>query len=90
MKRDRCTILHLVALGRINAAEAERLLIACDEGRAVVWAIVAGAAAFILSQAHLQELLPGIERAVHALPAAAPKFLHHALALVTDLLGGVL
>jgi len=45
MQTDRRSILHLVALGRITPAEAERLLIAWNEGREVVWGLIACIAA---------------------------------------------
>jgi hypothetical protein len=90
MITDRRLLLHLVALGRITPAEAERLLIAWNEGCEVIWAITAGLAAVLLTQLHLYELLPGLEHAVHAIPASGPKFSHHALALITHWFGGAL
>ncbi|HVC48427.1 MAG TPA: hypothetical protein VND90_14390 [Terracidiphilus sp.] len=41
MKGDRGAIWLLLAMGRITATEAERLLAACREGRETAW-IVAG------------------------------------------------
>ncbi|HKO10401.1 MAG TPA: hypothetical protein VJV22_00425 [Acidobacteriaceae bacterium] len=47
MSRDRRTILQLVALGRLSAGEAERLLLAWNEGRETAW-VIAGCVALAL------------------------------------------
>lgn len=90
MKSDRRFLLHLVALGSITPAEAERLLIACNEEREVLWACAAGIAAMILTHVHLPGVLWGIERARPALAVVDLNFTRHALALATYLFGGVL
>jgi len=90
MQTDRRSILHLVALGRITPAEAERLLIAWNEGLEVVWGLIACIAASTLTQVHLHELVVGLARAAHTFLGAALQSSHHALALVTHYFGGVL
>lgn len=51
MRKDRQAILSLVAMGRITACEAERLLIASNDGREWFWlAAIVGLAYF--AQAH--------------------------------------
>jgi hypothetical protein len=90
MRNDRRVILHLVAMGRITPAEAERLLIVWNEGREVLWVAVLCVAALILSQLPMWELLPGLARAAHGLLGSASHLSHHALALIIYLLGGVL
>jgi len=88
MHKDRRAILSLVALGRITPAEAERLLIAWNEGRDGVWVFTACIFLALLAQLNPRQLLPGLAHAAHALlPGLTP---HHALAVVTHLLGGVL
>jgi len=90
MRNDRRVILHLVAMGRITPAEAERLLIVWNEGREVLWVAVLCVAALILSQLPMWELRPDLARAAHGLLGSALHLSHHALALVIYLLGGVL
>lgn len=89
MKTDRSAILQLVALGRITPAEAERLLLAWNEGREALWALAACMIAFILAQVHLDKLLPGLAHVARLLFGPGSHLTHHALAVVTQLLGGV-
>lgn len=79
METDRRAILHLVALGRISSAEAERLLIAWNEGRDTGWILAGCFAMAILTQLRLNTLLPG-----------SALSLWHGLKLVAHLLGGIL
>jgi hypothetical protein len=90
MQTDRSTILHLVALGRITPAEAERLLLAWNEGREELWVLAAGVALAGLAQLRLHELLPVLARLVHALSPQILTALHQPFSLFADLLGGIL
>jgi hypothetical protein len=90
MPADRRAILHLVALGRITPAEAERLLAAWNEGRESLLALTGCILIACLAQLHLHELLPGAAHAFHSLGAGNLLSLHTAQSLVTHLLRGVL
>jgi hypothetical protein len=76
MSRDRRTILQLVALGRLSPGEAERLLLAWNEGRETAW-MIAGCVALAL---------------IAALEAHASVVgqIGQALSLVSQIAGGVL
>lgn len=76
MSRDRRTILQLVALGRLSPGEAERLLLAWNEGRETAW-LIAGCVALAL---------------IAALEAHASVVgqIGQALSLVSQIVGGVL
>jgi hypothetical protein len=76
MSRDRRTILQLVALGRLSPGEAERLLLAWNEGRETAW-MIAGCVALAL---------------IAALEAHASVVgqIGQALSLVSQIVGGVL
>ena len=76
MSRDRRTILQLVALGRLSAGEAERLLLAWNEGRETAW-VIAGCVALALIAA-----LEG-----HGSVVAQ---IGQVLSLVSQIVGGVL
>jgi len=79
MQTDRRAILHMVALGRISPTEAERLLIAWNEGRESLWALTACVVISLVAQLKPHEWLPAIWANLH--PAAS---------LVNHLLGGIL
>jgi hypothetical protein len=81
MKKDRRTILSLVALGRITPAEAERLLIVWNAAREGAW-IFAVVAFALLTQADLGQVFPGLTHIAHALFTGAP--LHRTLALASN------
>jgi len=76
MSRDRRTILQLVALGRLSPGEAERLLLAWNEGRETAW-MIAGCVALAL---------------IAALEAHASVVgqIGQALSLMSQIVGGVL
>jgi hypothetical protein len=79
MQTDRRAILHLVAVGRISPSEAERLLIAWNEGREAQWALAACVVIALVAQLKPQEWLPGVWAS-----------LHPAILLVNHLIGGIL
>ena len=74
MNRDRQTILALVAAGRINAAEAERLIAASSDARDVFW-IAALCALAVIAPPHwtASGIAPIAQNAIHA----AAHTLHH-------------
>jgi len=79
MHRERQAILSLIALGRITPREAERLLAAWNAGREELWII--GACAGL----DLAQWLPSLARLVQTLLP-----IHHAVAVITYRMGGVL
>jgi len=90
MNRDRRTILSLVAMGRITAAEAERLLAAWNDGRETAWIFGLCLALAVLAQLHLRELLPILMHFVSARTPAMASAVHQALSPIKDLWGGLL
>jgi hypothetical protein len=80
MKSDRSAVFQLLAEGRIDGAEAERLLAALSADREAAWALAACLA--IAGFAGLQVLAPGLAQAAKALLAGGMPFLHRALMLV--------
>jgi hypothetical protein len=90
MNRDRQTILSLVAMGRITAAEAERLLAAWSESRDTAWIVALCLAFACLAQIHLREILPMLMHLCSASIPAMFEGVHHALAPITGLWGGSL
>jgi hypothetical protein len=87
MERHRATILQLLALGRIDAAQAERLIAAASAERETAWAM-AGCAA-IVGLAQLRWLAPEFAHVFRAMLAGAVPVLHHALNTFAMLFGGL-
>jgi len=88
MPSDRRAILQLLAAGRIDSAQAERLLILVSEERETVWALAGCAAVAAVTQLHgfVPELLDLFRAALAgSLPA-----LQHALTSIALLPGGKL
>jgi hypothetical protein len=89
MSSDRCVILHLLAQGRITPAEAERLFIAGNEGRELLWILAVCLSVTVLVQVHLRELLPGLLDLAHGLLPVASLTLQHTLSVFNQVLGGI-
>jgi hypothetical protein len=87
MQTDRRAILSLLALGRINAAEAERLLIVWNEQREGVLVFIGCIVLVLLAQFKVQPGLSSLLHFAHALLAG--DWLHHALTLLTRFTGGL-
>lgn len=85
MNRNRHDILSLVALGRITPCQAERLLIACNEGREGLW-ISACLALALLAFANSHHALPAFLHVARAWFEAGA--LHRSLALFAKFIGG--
>ncbi|MGD0890647.1 MAG: hypothetical protein ABR923_03860 [Terracidiphilus sp.] len=97
MQSDRRAILTLVAVGRITPAEAERLLLACNEsawssGREPLWILAVCITAVCLTQLDPNAWLLAVTEVIHSLllvvihqvlPAIAHFFAIH-------LIGGIL
>jgi hypothetical protein len=86
MRNHRRAILSLVALGRVTPAEAERLIVACNEGREVRWIFAACIAVALAAQLNLQPGLAALAHLAHSLLAGGT--LHRALALLANITGG--
>lgn len=83
MNRDRQTILALVAAGRINAAEAERLLAAAGDAREMFW-IAAVCALAAIAPLHWSGLAHVAQSAI----SAAAHTLHNIVTLAAQHFGG--
>jgi|HubBroStandDraft_1064217.scaffolds.fasta_scaffold2092886_2 hypothetical protein len=90
MNTDRRAILSLVAMGRITAAEAERLLAAWNESRETAWIVGLCLAFACLAQFNLRELLPILMHFCSAQIPALAGAVHHALWPITGPIGGQL
>ncbi len=90
MHTDRRAILQLVAMGRITSAEAERLLIACNDERETLSVLAVCVAVACLAQLHLGRLVTDLLHAAHSFIPGSLLSLHHALSLVARLFGGML
>ncbi|MGA2849200.1 MAG: hypothetical protein ABSE46_09400 [Terracidiphilus sp.] len=94
MSNGRRTILSLVALGRISPADAERLLIAWNQGREGFWVFAACVAAGMLAlpdpQLAMQGALHGLVHFAESLFSGKVISVHPALAMVSRFLGGTI
>jgi hypothetical protein len=94
MPNGRRTILSLVALGRISPAEAERLLIAWNQGREGFWVFAACVAAVMLalpdSYLALQGALHGLVHFAESLFSGKVIPVHPTLAMVSRWFGGTI
>jgi hypothetical protein len=96
MRSDRRAILTLVALGRITPAEAERLLLACNEsawnsGREPLWILAFCITAVCVAQLDPNAWLLAVTEVIHSLLAV----IHQVLPAITHffaihLIGGIL
>jgi hypothetical protein len=86
MQNHRRTILHLVAIGRITPAQAERLLIAWNDGRESIWALSACIAIVLLVQLNPRQWIPSLVHSAHWLLPGIQASLHP---LVNHLFGGI-
>ena len=91
MNANRRIILQLLAMGRVTAAEAERLLAACDDGLTVLGAVVAcGAVLAGLVPSHAADLASKLMHLARAFAPGSFSVLHRLLSLLTHLPGGML
>ena len=75
MNQDRRAIYQLLAQGRIDAAQAERLLAADGAEREAAWAIVGCAAIVLFAQLHA--IAPAALHIVRGLVAGRLPMWHH-------------
>jgi len=83
MKDGRRGILAMVAAGRITAGEAERLIVAWNEGREGGWIALA-----VVAACAIQANWPWAVHLLHSLVGAWPRALHEAVWMVTKGMGG--
>ncbi|HUH64024.1 MAG TPA: hypothetical protein VLZ50_13550 [Terracidiphilus sp.] len=86
MPSDRRAILQLLANGRIDPAQAERLMILVSQERETVWALAGCVGIAAVMQIH--GLLPGLLSLCQAALAGALPGLQHVLTSIAFLLGG--
>jgi hypothetical protein len=90
MQTDRRILLHLVALGRITPAEAERLITVWNQGRENLGALSGAVLIACLALLRLPALLPGAAHVEHWLWRETFLALRQPLSLLIHLLGGLL
>ncbi len=90
MQADRCTILYLIAAGRITSAQAERLLVLSNERTETIWTLAACFAAALLMQSQSHPLWPDVLHTFKALLAEFPAAIHQIQLVVTQGMGGAL
>ena len=88
MESDRRAILSLVALGRITPAEAERLLIAWNEGREGLWIFTVCIALALLNPFSPHPGLAALMQNTHALLLNGS--LHRVITELMYSIGGIL
>lgn len=89
METERRYLLHLVGLGRLTPAEAERLLIVGNEGRETRWILTACMVLALLGEIHAGQWLPGLLQHMRLLFGAWIA-LRHAVSLGHQVWGGML
>jgi hypothetical protein len=90
MQTERLAILRLLALGRITPAQAERLLIAWNEGRDSRWLLVACILTAWMASIDPRYRLADLLHTASSLLPGSFAFLRHTLSLVSRLFGGTL
>ena len=83
MNTDRRAILSLVAMGRITAAEAERLLAAWNDSRETAWILGLSLAFACVAQLHLREVFPILMHFFNVQTPALAEALHQVLSPIT-------
>jgi hypothetical protein len=86
MPSDRRAILQLLANGRIDSGQAERLLVIASEERETVWALAGCVAIAAVTQLH--GLVPELVSLCRAALVASLPALHHAFTSIAFMWGG--
>lgn len=89
MGRNRQQLLDLIAMGRLSPAEAERLILAWNEGRETVWALAACVVVSLPAQLNLQHWLPALLLGMNALLVQSTSLAHQTVLLLNDVMGGI-
>lgn len=75
MNRERNIVLQLLAQGRVDTAQAERLIAALSAERESLWAMAGCAAIVAIAQVH--SLAPGLLHMVREVIVSSLPALHH-------------
>jgi hypothetical protein len=86
MNSDRRAILELLAAGRIDAAEAERLIAVAGADRETLWALVGCSA--IAAATELHAFMPGLAHLLRSSLAGCLPALEHAFTVIALSWGG--
>jgi CHASE2 domain-containing sensor protein len=89
MRQNPNYLLHLIAIGRLSPAEAERLIQAWNEGRETAWALAACIVISFLAELKTQHWLPAVLQSIHSLLSGSFISAQHALPLLTGVIGGI-
>jgi small ligand-binding sensory domain FIST len=87
MERDRLRVYQLLMMGRITAAEAERLMSAWQASRESTWILVGCIGIALATQLKLVEALPAVEHLARTL--RVNEWMHGVLAVVVNFGGGL-
>lgn len=87
MRSERRAILGLVAVGRISAVEAERLLRVWNEAREELW-IIAACLLICVTQIHLRLSLDGLGHGMEALAREILNLWSGAFSMLAKGMGG--
>jgi hypothetical protein len=90
MNSDRCTILSLVAMGRITPREAERLLTVWPDEDEFILKVAVSTAIAGTALPQIREFLSAFQHTATTLLSGTLATAHHALACFTHCFGGVL
>jgi len=83
---DRRRVFKLMMMGRITAAEAERLMAARQANRESSWILVGCIGIAVAAQFRVGEMMPVVTHLMHALRESG--WMHGALAMVMSFGGG--
>ncbi|MGB6689649.1 MAG: hypothetical protein WBE76_17575 [Terracidiphilus sp.] len=86
MNSNRRAILELLAAGRIDAAEAERLIAATSADRETLWALVGCSAIAVAAQLHA--VMPELAHLLRSSLAGCLPALEHAFTVIALSWGG--
>jgi hypothetical protein len=90
LHHDRRAIFSLVAMGRITAREAERLLAVCPDADEAIVRLALCLAFAVLALPHLNEFFTAVEHTLGSLIPGVEAAAHHAVAFVIHWFGGLL
>lgn len=90
MQSNRRDILRLIAMGRMTPKEAERLIMAWNDGREMLWLLAAAVVFAAVSQIHWGGSFAGINRVLNELMSVSLTLLHSLVSTITRIAGGSL
>jgi hypothetical protein len=90
MQSDHRVVLHLLAIGRLTPAEAERLLLAANDSREGIWMFAAVMVIACVAELSAGHLPAELNHAFTAILPASLAVIHQVSSNVIRNLGGVL